>query len=259
MCKFLKISRSTYYYKENPREIDVALENKVIKEFRKSRNNYGTRKLKKELAKHGFSVSRRKIGDIMRKYNLVSNYTIRQKKHDKSKVNNDDIANVVDRKFDDRKKYEVVVSDLTYINIAGKWCYLCLLLDLCGRRIIGSAVGNHKDAKLVQTAFYSVQVDLRQVGIFHTDRGSEFKNNAIEQILTAFGIQRSLSAKWTPYDNAVAESMYNIVKTEFVFPNEFNTLDDFKLQWFDYVNWYNNVRIHGSLNYHTPNEWHNLS
>jgi putative transposase len=150
-----------------------------------------------------------------------------------------------------------VVSDLTYVKIAGQWRYLCLLLDLCGRKIIGSAVGNYKSAKLVETAFYSVQTDLRNINIFHTDRGSEFKNHVIEQILVAFGIDRSLSAKGTPIDNAVIESMYNIIKTEFTFGMEFADLAEFKLLWFDYVNWYNNIRIHGSLEYFTPSQWHN--
>jgi len=259
MCKVLKISRSTLYYKEKPRLVDVELENAVTEEFRRSRNNYGTRKLKIVLKRRNIVASRRKIGKIMKKYNLVSNYSLRRAKKNKSTVNNDATANIVNREFDGRAKYEVVVSDLTYVKIGHSWHYICLLLDLCGRKILGSAVGHKKDAKLVETAFYSVQTDLRNIHIFHTDRGSEFKNIVIEQILEAFGIERSLSAKGTPHDNAVAESMYNIVKTEFVFGNQFVDLAEFKLYWFDYVNWYNNIRIHGSLDYSTPNEWHNLA
>jgi len=107
-----------------------------------------------------------------------------------------------------------------------------------------------------------VQTDLRQVNLFHTDRGSEFKNQIIERILYAFQIERSLSAKGKPYDNAVAESMFNIIKTEFLFGREFVDLPEFKLLWFDYINrqiavWYNNIRIHGSLGYLTPEQWHN--
>jgi transposase InsO family protein len=117
------------------------------------------------------------------------------------------------------------------------------------RKILGRAVGNQKNAKLIEAAFYSVQDDLRKINLFHTDRGSEFKNKLIEDILSAFGINRSLSAKGTPHDNAVAESMYNVIKTEFTFNKEFADLDEFKLLWFDYVNWYNNIRIHGSLGY----------
>ena len=259
MCRVLKIGRSTLYYESKGKTADTELENAVIEEFRRSRNNYGTRKLKVMLNRRKFCVSRRKIGKIMRKYGLVSKYTLRRRKRGRAAVNNDETANIVQREFDGRSKYEVVVSDLTYVKIAGQWRYLCLLLDLCGRKILGSAVGSKKDARLVETAFYSVQADLRQIDIFHTDRGSEFKNLVIHQLLDTFGIRRSLSARGTPYDNSVAESMYNIIKTEFIFGMEFADLSEFKLLWFDYVNWYNNVRIHSSLDYLTPEQWHNLS
>ena len=256
MCKVLKLPRSSYYYEEKPKPVDSALENAVIEEFRKSRNNYGVRKLRVVLNRRKFIVSHRRIGRIMAKYGLVSNYTLRRSGKRKTTVNNDDTANIVAREFDGRERYEVVVSDLTYVKIAGKWHYICPLLDLHGRKIIGSAVGTQKDGKLVESAFYSVQADLRQISFFHTDRGSEFKNQVVERLLEGFGIERSLSAKGSPHDNAVAESLFNIVKTEFVFSAEYADLTEFKLHWFDYVNWYNNVRIHGSLGYITPNQWH---
>lgn len=259
MCKVLKIARSTLYYKSKPKKPETVIENAVIEEFRASRNNYGTPKLKVMLNKRNIQVSRRKIGSIMKKYKLISNWTLRRAKPKAGKVNNDEIANKINREFGNRGKYEVVVSDLTYVKIGGQWRYICLLLDLCGRKIIGSAVGNQKNANLVETAFYSVQADLRKINIFHTDRGSEFKNEVIERILGAFGIDRSLSAKGTPIDNAVMESMYNIIKTEFTFDREFADLAQFKLLLFDYVNWYNNIRIHGSLDYLTPSQWHGMS
>jgi len=96
MCRVLKIARSTLYYKENPRKIDVTLENAVIDEFRKSRNNYGTRKLKVMLSRRQFHVSKRRIGKIMTKYHLASNYTIRHGKKQRNDINNDEITNVVD-------------------------------------------------------------------------------------------------------------------------------------------------------------------
>ncbi|GHU83275.1 hypothetical protein AGMMS50284_6540 [Clostridia bacterium] len=73
--------------------------------------------------------------------------------------------------------------------------------------------------------------------------------------MEAFGIGRSLSAKGAPIDNAVAEAMYSVIKTEFAFHREFVSFEELELQWFDYANWYNNVRIHGSLGYHTPAEY----
>jgi transposase InsO family protein len=252
MCKALKIPRSSYYYEESPKIIDSALENAVIKEFHDSRGNYGTRKLKVMLSRRGFIASKRRIGVIMRKYGLISSYTLRNKKKKTATTNITKIPNHLDRNFDGHAKYDVVVSDLTYIKIAGKWRYLCLLLDLCGRKILGSAIGNEHNAKLVESAFYSVQTDLRHIRLFHTDRGSEFNNLLVDNILDTFGIKRSLSNAGNPYDNAVAEAMYSVIKTEFAFKNEWSDLAEFKLFWFDYVNWYNNVRIHGSLGYNTP-------
>jgi len=264
MCKALKLNRSSYYYKEAEKRVDTELENAVIHEFYLSRRCYGTRKLKRQLSRaqnghEALRVSRRRIRNIMEKYTLVSKYTLKQKGKRKQEINNDLIANEVQRQFNDRKPLEVVVSDLTYLKCAGRWHYLCLLLDLYDRKIIGSAVGRKKDAKLVRTAFYGVQADLRRISIFHTDRGSEFKNQVIDEIIEAFGITRSLSAKGSPIDNSVAESMYNIVKTEFAYGEVFADLDELELKWFDYVNWYNNVRSHGSLGYLTPAEFDAIS
>jgi len=260
MCQALGLNRSSYYYKETIKKVDVELENAVIHEFKLSRRIYGARKLKAQLSRKqnghpAFRVSRRRIGDIMSKYSLVSKYTLRRAKRQKAEVNNDPVPNLVDRQFADRKPLEVVVSDLTYLKCFGQWHYICLLLDLCGRRIIGSALGRSKDARIVRTAFYGVQADLRRIELFHTDRGSEFKNKIIDEIISAFGITRSLSAKATPLDNAVAESMYHIVKTEFAFDEGFADYQELETKWFDYVNWYNNVRIHGSLGYLTPTEY----
>ncbi|SDJ01816.1 putative transposase, partial [Alteribacillus bidgolensis] len=118
-----------------------------------------------------------------------------------------------------------IVSDLTYVRVQQKWHYICVLVDLYNREIIGYSAGPHKDAALVQRAFASVKYNLHQLELFHTDRGSEFKNQLIDQTLQTFGIKRSLSEKGTPYDNAVAEATFKTIKTEFTharsFPNQY--------------------------------------
>lgn len=94
---------------------------------------------------------------------------------------------------------------------------------------------------------------------YSADRGSEFKNEEIEKTLKTFNITRSLSTKGCPYDNAVAEATYKIIKTEFAFNKRFDSLEELELELFDYVNWYNNIRIHGSLDYKTPVEFRMFS
>jgi len=191
----------------------------------------------------------------MNKYGLISKYTIARSKRRKNHVNEEKLPNILNREFNDRIPMEVVVSDLTYIKVARKWHYICLLIDLSAREIIGFAAGHNKDAKLVRTAFYRVNGDLRKINVFHTDRGSEYKNEIVDNIITAFGMNRSLSAKGAPIDNAVAESMYNTLKIEMAFGESFDNLDEMELRLFEYVNWYNNKRLHGSLGYHSPIEY----
>jgi hypothetical protein len=144
---------------------------------------------------------------------------------------------------------------ILHLKVDDKWNYLCILLDLSNRKIIGSAVAKNKSAEIVRKAFFSMQSDLRRIQLFHTDRGAAFKNEVIDNILKAFNIDRSLSSKESPIDNAVAESMYSVIKTKFAFKREFANIEELEIEWFDYINWYNNVRVLGSLGYKTPAEF----
>ena len=252
MCKVLKVSRALVYYQRKNKRNYKKLEDEIVRIFKESRNNYGSRKIKVELSKLGYQVSLRKIRIIMKLHGLVSNYTVKQFKIHKTKCNEEDKPNILNREFKRDKKLEVVVSDLTYVNVAGKWNYICLILDLWNREIIGYAAGKHKTAELVYQAICKIPYDLNQIEIFHTDRGNEFKNKLIDEVINTFGIKRSLSKKGCPYDNAVAEATYKIVKTEFAFNRRFEDFEELERELFDYVNWYNNIRIHGSLDYQTP-------
>lgn len=257
MCKILNISRSLIYYKRKNKRIDVEIENEIISIFKESRNNYGSRKIKVELQKIGYQVSLRRIRKFMNLNGLVSNYTVKQYKVHKTTCNNEFIDNSLNREFKRNKQMDVIVSDLTYVNVAGKWNYICLILDLFNREIVGYAAGKNKNAELVYKAFSTIKYNLENINIFHTDRGNEFKNKIIDELLDIFNIKRSLSKKGCPYDNAVAEATYKVIKTEFAFNRIFNNFEELELELFDYVNWYNNVRIHGSLDYLTPIEYKN--
>ena len=130
MCKVLNIPRSLVYYKHKKKTIDSELEKLIIKIFKDSKNNYGSRKIKVKLFESGYIVSLRRIRKIMNKYGLISNYTIKQFKNHNSKVNNDNIPNIVDRNFNNRDLLEVVITDLTYVRVLNKWCFVCLIIDL---------------------------------------------------------------------------------------------------------------------------------
>jgi transposase InsO family protein len=246
-----------YYYHINLKEKETKeeYEEDVISAFKESNNNYGAKKIRNELRKRDIRISKRRIRRIMEKNGLVSNYTIAQFKVHRTEVNQDKFDNELNREFNNKEENQVIVSDLTYVRVGNKWHYICILLDIFNREIVGYSAGANKDAKLVELAFMNSTIPLSNIQLFHTDRGSEFKNTNIDEILTAFNIRRSLSKPGCPYDNAVAEATYKIIKTEFIRGRKFVSLDHLKTELFDYINWYNNKRIHGSLNYLSPVEY----
>lgn len=257
MCRVLKINRSTYYYESKPQPIDNSVEEAIVKIFKSNRCVYGTRKIKVELKKLDMIVSRRRIGRLMKKNGLVSVYTVAQYKVHKTTCNESDIKNELNREFQKESPLEAVVSDLTYVRVAGRWNYICLLIDLFNREIIGYSCGQAKDAKLVCRAFAKVKGSLFNIQLFHTDRGNEFKNHLIDEVIRTFGIKRSLSMKGCPYDNAVSEATYKVIKTEFVRNRQFETLEDLSNELDEYVKWFNEKRIHSTLGYLSPLEFKN--
>lgn len=129
MGKVLQLPRSTYYYESKAKESTDETTPKVINIFRASRNNYGTRKIKVELKKVGYIVSRRKIGRIMKQNGLVSNYAVAQYKPHVDKCNESKVANELNREFNTDEPYAAVVSDLTYARVNKRWSYVCFLVD----------------------------------------------------------------------------------------------------------------------------------
>ncbi|MCM3390740.1 IS3 family transposase (plasmid) [Ureibacillus chungkukjangi] len=265
MCNVLNIAKSTYYYHANLSEKEahnteeVELSNEIERLFKESRSNYGTRKLKVELKKQKMVVSRRRIGRIMKQLGLVSKYTVAQYKPYKQTCNEAPIKNELHRQFKQEEQLAVVVSDLTYVRVEKKWHYVCLFVDLFNREIIGHSAGPNKTAALVYQALASIKGNLHNIKMFHTDRGKEFDNKLISEALETFGIQRSLSMKGCPYDNAVAEAMFKVFKTEFANGAHFASLEQLALELNDYVHWFNNIRIHGTLGYLSPVEFKNRS
>lgn len=154
MCEVLQISRSTYYYEAKQRDHqEEELTQLIVQVFKASHNIYGQRKIKVELQKLGWQVSRSRSSRIMKEQGLLSKYTIAQFKPSKSTVNESETVNVLNRRFNQEKELTVIVSDLTYVRVRQKWHYICVLVDLYNREIIGYSSGPNKTAELVQRTF----------------------------------------------------------------------------------------------------------
>lgn len=113
---------------------------------------------------------------------------------------------------------------------------------------------------LVIDAFNKALINrgLNEDGIFHSDRGSQYTSNNFEQLLTDLNLKHSYSKKGYPYDNASMESFNAILKKEEVNVNTYATFKEAKLAIFEFIeSWYNNTRIHSTLDYKTPNQKYN--
>jgi len=255
LCRCFGISRGSYYYEVKTPQDETILEEAVQTAFEENRRLYGSRKLKRVLANGGIILSRRKICRIMKHRGLESAYTRRKFKSRSKEINLSTVPNLLDRRFDGHDRLAAVVSDLTYVRVGAKWQYVCILLDLHNREIIGYSSGAQKDARLVYTAFSTVKMNLSRIQMFHTDRGSEFDNTLIDELLETFRINRSLSLRGNPYDNAVAEATFKLIKTEFIKRRFFETAEQLALELADYIHWFNNIRLHGSLGYRSPSQF----
>ena len=249
-CEILGVPRSTYYAMRARAGAEAAPDPAtacVVDAYERGRGRYGARKIKAALERRGITLSRRRIGRIMKENGLVSAYTKAAFRPHSAKVNEADVPNVVGRRFDGHAPRTHIVSDLTYVRVGARWNYVCLLINLYNREIVGHSAGERKDARLVKSAFATLDFPLDDIEVFHTDRGSEFDNAAIDGLLEAFGIERSLSRKGCPYDNAVIESTNRLLKTGIVYGRAFATTEELRRELNARVWFYNNERIRTTL------------
>ena len=132
---------------------------------------------------------------------------------------------------------------------------MCLLAGLADRGIAGHSAGRPRDAGLVLAAFAALDFPPADVQVFHADRGGEFDDTGIDELLDVFDIKRSLPRKGNPYDNAVAESTNRPPKKELVYRNHYTTIEQLRHDLNDYVWWSDDRRLHSTLGYRSPKEF----
>jgi transposase InsO family protein len=168
--------------------------------------------------------------------------------------------NLIGRNFKVPQLGRVWVSDITYIPTAQGWLYLTAVIDLCDRKVIGWALSRSLKAEHTSIAALRMAVLNRPVIgdlIFHSDRGVQYACTEFTGMLDSYKtIRQSMSRKGDCWDNAVAESFFKSLKSEWTYWYKYQTLQEAKLSVFEYIEgWYNPKRRHSTLNYMTPNQY----
>ena len=254
---------SVYYYHKQNREnsykkANEEIDKKIKEEYEKSKKRYGSPKITKVLNKQGIKVSQKRVARRMRALGLRSIIVKKFNHSGNKKVDDKNKENLLKQNFNAKKPSEKWVGDITYIYTKETgWTYLAIVMDLFDLKIIGWSYGINMTAELVVEAFRKAKLERGIIKgmIFHSDLGSQYTSNEYEKMLLENNVKHSYSKKGYPYDNASMESFNAILKKEEVNVNTYTTFKEAKLAIFEFIeSWYNNTRIHSSLDYKTPNQ-----
>ena len=264
MCKVLSVSKSGFYKwlnrKPSRREIEnIFLLEEIRKVHNKSYWTYGSPRITVELNSKDIKVSRPRVARLMKSEGIKSKVRRRFINTTDSKHGFIISENLLNREFKVAELGKVWVSDITYIKTAEGWQYLTIIMDLADRKIIGWALSKGMSAEeTVIKAFFMAMTNRAIVNdlIFHSDRGVQYACKEFRTLLESRNIRQSMSRKGNCWDNAVAESFFKSLKTEWVYGKKYKTFREAQLDVFFYIeSWYNNFRKHSALNYMSPLEF----
>jgi putative transposase len=260
MCRILRVQRSGYYaWKkrgESPRVgRDAILLEKIRESYGQSRERYGSPNIHEDLRQWGYRCSRKRVARLMRETGLRAKTIRRFRVTTESKHTLPVADNLLQRKFSAEAPGKVWGSDITYLWTRQGWLYLCVIMDLWDRKIVGWSIGERLVADLAVEALRKAVMrrQPQEELIFHSDRGIQYCSEVFRTELRRNVMLQSMSRKGNCWDNAVAESFFGILKRELVYHETYRTRDDARLSVFQYIEgWYNRRRRHSTLGRRSP-------
>lgn len=262
----MKVTRSGYYawLKNSTSAISQhksKIKTEILSIYAKSKKRYGAPKIADALNKKGIKIAVRTVSKYMKELGIRS-IIIKKFKPNKSAKKNLPYENLLNQNFNTDQPNKAWVTDITYIwTRKHKWVYLASVMDLFSRKIIGYEISRKMDVSLVRAALLKAAAGRGSTNgiIHHSDRGSQYTSNEYLNLLKDMGFKISLSGKGNCYDNACIEAFHSILKREFIYIENFETIEDLKLGLFSYIEgFYNRNRSHGKLGYLSPEIFENL-
>ena len=261
-----KLSKSSYYHWLGREPSKRWLENQTISSvirdiFKDSFESYGAPRIKAELSKKGYRVSRLRVARIMRPNNLFARRKRRFKITTDSEHNYPLARNILNQNFTVFRKNQVWVSDITYIETKQGWMYLTVIIDLFHRKVVGWSMSETLNTSDTIIPAWNMAVgsnDITKELIFHSDRGAQYASYRFADILKNQNalIKQSMSRKGNCWDNAVAESFFKSLKVEWVYKHSYSLRSEAELSVFQWIEtWYNRRRMHSTLGYKTIEEF----
>jgi transposase InsO family protein len=267
-CEVVKVSTSGYYdwrarQDAGPtrRQVEQAELVGLIRQlFDDSDGNYGVPRIYHALRRAGLQVNYKRVERLMRVHGMAGRHRRRNPRTTVPGPDGYHIPDLVNRRFDPGAPDVAWVQDITYIATGEGWLYLAGVLDLGSRRLLGYSMDDHMRTELITDALgmaLAARGGKAAVAgcIAHADRGTQYTSNDYLDFCGDNGLRPSVGRTGICYDNAVMESFWESLKRECIQGQIYPNRAEARRAIFRWINWYNNQRLHTTLDSIPPTEW----
>lgn len=263
MCEVLQVSPSGYYdWQIRKPSQQQQHRHKIVQAAARSHFEshriYGYRKVWEDLDEQQVACCPETVRHVLQELGLFSRRKRKFVVTTDSQHTHPVAENLLDRDFTAARPNQKWLTDITYIPTREGWLYLAAVLDVFSRRIVGWSMSDRIDTELVTSALQmaTTQRSPEPGLLHHSDRGVQYASDAYRQILDELGVVCSMSRKGNCWDNAMMESFFGSLKSEWVYGKDYQTQEDAKQDLFKYIEmFYNRQRRHASLGYISPAEF----
>ena len=246
MCRFFEVSRSGYYdyvKRMDKPAFDLVLAEKIHECQEHSHRTYGYRRVHIWLERQGIHKDPKTILRVMQKYNLLSE--VRRKKYHNYTNGIYKYKNHLNRDFTADRPNQKWVTDISYIKTGQGFLYLSIIRDLYDNSIVAYKTGTSQNINLVLSTIRAAKKKEKVTGSLHlhSDQGFQYTSQAYYSLTKSYHITPSMSSRGNPYDNALAENFFSILKTECIYRAKIRSYEEARLLIAAYIQFYNNERI----------------
>ncbi|MBR2732082.1 MAG: IS3 family transposase [Clostridia bacterium] len=246
MCRFFDVSRSGYYDYVKRMELpdrDLPLAKRIEACQKETNQTYGYRRVQLWLDRQGIHRNPKTVLRVMQKYNLLS--VVRRKKYQHYGDCLHRYPNLLNRDFHADRPNQKWVTDISYIKTGQGFLYLSIIRDLYDNSIVAYKTATRQNIQLVLRTIREAKRKEKVTAELqlHSDQGFQYTSQAYFRLTQSYGITPSMSRRGNPYDNALAENFFSILKTECIYRARPRTYEEARLLIGEYIHFYNYQRI----------------
>ena len=251
LLSIAQLPRATFYY--HLKQMQKADKYASVKEeitaiYHENKGRYGYRRITAELHKRNFSLNHKTVQRLMKELGLVCRVRMKKYRSYKGEVGKT-APNLLNRDFHADKPNQKWVTDVTEFSLFGEKLYLSPVLDLYSSDLVSYTISERPVLRMVTTmldeAFAKIPDGTNL--ILHSDQGWQYQHKQYQRMLREKGIRQSMSRKGNCLDNAVIENFFGLLKSELLYLQEFRSMEHFRQELMEYLDYYNNRRIKAKL------------